>query len=139
MDSNTTPLLPKQFGPLQGVRILSTGSLIAQPFAAAIAAEMGAEVIQIEPPKIGDVVWRQLEFVMEDASGVSTSAGWVQTRRNSLHTTLDLASTMGQKMFLELIPKVDIWMESSIPGTYDAWGLDDAKVLTHIALQNLGQ
>ncbi len=129
MNSNTTSLLPKQFGPLQGVRILSTGSLIAQPFAAGIAAEMGAEVIQIEPPKIGDVVWRQLEFVMEDGSGVSTSAGWVQTRRNSLHTTLDLASPRGQKIFMELIPKVDIWMESSIPGTYNAWGLDDATVL----------
>jgi len=129
MDASTTPLLPKQFGPLQGVRILSTGSLIAQPFAAAIAAEMGAEVIQIEPPKIGDAVWRQLEFVMEDSNGESTSAGWVQTRRNSLHTTLNLASPMGQKIFLDLIPKVDIWMESSIPGAYNAWGLDDATVL----------
>ena len=56
MASHTAPLLPKQFGPLQGVRILSTGSLIAQPFAANIAAEMGAEVIQIEPPKIRDAV-----------------------------------------------------------------------------------
>ena len=114
---------------MQGVRILSTGTLIAQPFAAAIAAEMGAEVIQIEAPKIGDAVWRQLEFVMDDGNGVSTSAGWVQTRRNSLHTTLDLASAMGQKIFLDLIPKMDIWMESSIPGTYGAWGLDDATVL----------
>ena len=76
MDPNTTPLLPKQFGPLQGVRILSTGSLIAQPFAASIAAEMGAEVIQIEAPKIGDNVWRQLEFTMEDSNGGATSAGW---------------------------------------------------------------
>ncbi len=45
MASDTDRLLPKQFGPLQGVRILSTGTLIAQPFAANIAAEMGAEVI----------------------------------------------------------------------------------------------
>ncbi|MCH7737600.1 MAG: CoA transferase [Chloroflexi bacterium] len=129
MASDTTRLLPKQFGPLQGLRILSTGSLIAQPFAAAIAAEMGAEVIQIEPPKGGDAVWRQLEFVMEDADGGSTSAGWVQTRRNSFHTTLDLGSPKGQKIFMDLIPKIDIWMESSIPGTYDAWGLDDATVM----------
>ena len=63
MNSNTASLLPKQFGPLQGVRILSTGSLIAQPFAAAIAAEMGAEVIQIEPPKIGGVVRCRMEAV----------------------------------------------------------------------------
>ena len=43
-------LLPEQFGPLQGVRVLSTGTIVAQPFAAALAAEMGAEVIQIERP-----------------------------------------------------------------------------------------
>ena len=129
MASHTAPLLPQQFGPLQGVRILSTGSLIAQPFAANIAAEMGAEVIQIEPPKIGDAVWRQLEFAMEGPAGEGTSAGWVQTRRNSLHTTINLASPKGQKMFLDLISKVDIWMESSIPGTYSEWGLDDETIL----------
>lgn len=141
MVSDTDRLLPKQFGPLQGVRILSTGTLIAQPFAANIAAEMGAEVIQIEIPKTGDLVWRQLEFIMDDADGGSTSAGWVQTRRNSFHATLDLASAKGQKIFMDMIPKVDIWMESSIPGTYPEWGLDDATamaanpglVITHVS------
>ena len=53
-------LVPEAFGPLQGVRVLSTGALIAQPFAAALAAEMGAEVIQIERPGVGDVVWRNV-------------------------------------------------------------------------------
>ena len=48
MSPRPEPLLPEQFGPLQGVRILSTGTIVAQPFAAALAAEMGAEVIQIE-------------------------------------------------------------------------------------------
>ena len=48
MESRPESLLPEQFGPLQGVRIFSTGTLVAQPFAAALAAEMGAEVIQIE-------------------------------------------------------------------------------------------
>ena len=47
-------LVPEQFGPLQGVRVLSTGSVIAQPFAAALAAQMGAEVIQVESPKVED-------------------------------------------------------------------------------------
>ena len=51
-------LVTEKFGPLQGVKILSTGTLIAQPFAAELAAEMGAEVIQIERPEIGDVGWR---------------------------------------------------------------------------------
>ena len=48
-------LVTEKFGPLQGVKIVSTGTLIAQPFAAELAAEMGAEVIQIERPGIGDV------------------------------------------------------------------------------------
>ena len=86
-------------------------------------------MIQIEIPKTGDLVWRQLEFIMDDADGGSTSAGWVQTRRNSFHATLDLASGKGQKIFMDMIPKVDIWMESSIPGTYTEWGLDDATVM----------
>ena len=48
-------LVSAKFGPLQGVKIVSTGTLIAQPFAAELAAEMGAEVIQIERPGAGDV------------------------------------------------------------------------------------
>ncbi len=51
-------LVPEAFGPLQGVKIVSTGTLIAQPFAATLAAEMGAEVIQVERPGCGDVGWR---------------------------------------------------------------------------------
>ena len=53
-------LVTEKFGPLQGVKIVSTGTLIAQPFAAELAAEMGAEVIQIERPGIGDVGWRNI-------------------------------------------------------------------------------
>jgi len=45
-----TPV-PEPFGPLQGVRIVSTGTLIAQPFAAHLAALFGAEVIQCRAPE----------------------------------------------------------------------------------------
>ncbi len=129
MTQRPPSLLPKQFGPLQGVRILSTGTIIAQPFAGAMAAEMGAEVIQVERPGVGDAVWRNLEFPMQGENGAAIAAGWVQDRRNTLHTTLNLASPKGKEMFLDLIPHCDIWMESSIPGTYRDWGLDDETVL----------
>ena len=59
MASERAAFQSKQFGPLQGVRIISSGTIIAQPFAAAMAAEMGAEVIQIERPGVGDI-WRDL-------------------------------------------------------------------------------
>ena len=128
MQSNTPSLLPHQFGPLQGVRIISSGTIIAQPFAAAMAAEMGAEVIQIERTGAGDAVWRNLEFPIQGDNGATVAAGWVQMRRNSFHVTLDLSTPRGKEMFLNLISQADIWMESSIPGTYSEWGLDDETV-----------
>ena len=47
MDTRRPSLVPEQFGPLQGVRILSPGTIVAQPFAASPAADMGAEVIHV--------------------------------------------------------------------------------------------
>ena len=129
MESKAPSLLPEQFGPLQGVRILSSGTIIAQPFAAEMAAEMGAEVIQIERPTVGDSAWRNLEFPIKGEDGTSVAAGWVQDRRNMLHVTLDLSSERGRELFLSLIRQADIWMESSIPGSYTGWGLDDDTVL----------
>ncbi len=46
-------LVPEAFGALRGVKVVSTGTIIAQPFAAVLAAQMGAEVIQVERPKVG--------------------------------------------------------------------------------------
>ncbi len=128
MRTRAEALIPEQFGPLQGVRILSSGTLIAQPVAAALAAEMGAEVIQIERPGVGDV-WRGIEFPVEAKDGARVASGWIQDRRNTFYTTLDLSLPEGRELFLRLIPQVDIWMESSKAGSYDKWGLDDETVL----------
>ena len=121
-------LLPEQFGPLQGVRVLSTGTIVAQPFAAALAAEMGAEVIQIERPVIGDVT-RGIGVHNAVEGGLQLNSLWLQDRRNTFSITLDFSSPEGRELFLRLIPSVDIWMESSKAGTYVNWGLDDATIL----------
>ena len=128
MESGDASLLPHQFGPLQGIRIISSGTIIAQPFAAALAAEMGAEVVQVERPGRGDLVWRNIEFPITGANGHTVAAGWVQDRRNSFHVSLDISKPKGREVFLDLLRQADIWMESSIPGTYPEWGLDDATV-----------
>ena len=79
-------LLPEQFGPLQGVRVLSTGTIVAQPFAAALAAEMGAEVIQIERPVIGDVT-RGIGVHNAGEGGLKLNSLWLQDRRNTFSIT----------------------------------------------------
>ncbi len=129
MEPNQVRLVPEEFGPLQGIRIISSGTIIAEPFAAELAAEMGAEVIQVERPKGGDAVWRNLEFPIEGPEGVSAASGWVQERRNMFHVSLDLSQPKGKEMFLQLVSQSDVWMESSKPGTYQKWGLTDDVVM----------
>ena len=113
MASERAVFQSRQFGPLQGIRIISSGTIIAQPFAAAMAAEMGAEVIQIERPGVGDI-WRDLEFPIPINSGSSgegngsVAAGWVQDRRNTHHITLDLSEPEGKDLFLRLVADADI-------------------------------
>jgi len=127
--SKKADLLPERFGPLQGVKIISTGTLIAQPFAAEMAAEMGAEVIQIERPVMGDVGWRTLGIELQTRDGGGTIAtNWVQERRNMFCVSLELSKPAGKEIFLKLVEWADIWMESSKPGTYSKWGLADAAV-----------
>jgi crotonobetainyl-CoA:carnitine CoA-transferase CaiB-like acyl-CoA transferase len=122
-------LVSESFGPLQGVKVVSSGTLIAQPFAAALAAEAGAEVIQIERPGGGDVGWRTIGIRLKTRDGSpSVATSWVQERRNVFCITLDLSKPRGRELFLRLVSRADIWMESSKPGTYHAWGLDDKTV-----------
>lgn len=122
-------LVPEPFGPLQGVKIVSTGTLIAQPFAAELAAEMGAEVIQVERPGPGDVGWRTIGVRLKSRDGgPSVATSWVQERRNVFCISLDLTRPRGRDILLKLLARADIWMESSKVGTYPGWGLDDAAV-----------
>ncbi len=122
-------LVPQAFGPLQGVKIVSTGTLIAQPFAAELAAEMGAEVIQVERPGAGDAGWRTIGIRLPAKDGgdpVATT--FIQERRNVFLVTLDFSKPAGRDLFLKILARADIWMESSKPGSYPRWGLDDATV-----------
>ena len=130
METRPASLLPEQFGPLQGVRIVSSGTLVAQPFAAALAAEMGAEVIQIERTGEGDAAWRHLGMQLPTTDGQGQVATtWIQERRNEWHVTLDFSQPEGKDLFLKLVKSCDIWMESSKPGSYTKWGLTDEAVL----------
>jgi len=136
------PLIEQPFGPLQGVRIISSGTLIAQPFAGELAAEMGAEVIQIERPEVGDAGWRTIGIRLPSTNGdKQVATNFVQERRNVFCITLDLSKPRGREVFLKLIPTADIWMESSKPGSYAKWGVDDEAlrkinpklVITHVS------
>ncbi|HEY2107649.1 MAG TPA: CoA transferase [Candidatus Binataceae bacterium] len=124
-DSN---LVPHKFGPLQDVRIVSWGTNIAQPFAAELAAEMGAEVIHIEPPGRGDP-YRVSGRNMAGNHAQPVGSNWVQERRNMFCVTLDPIAPRGRELLLRLLGRAEIWLESSAPGACGKIGLGDTAVL----------
>ncbi len=107
--------------PLAGVRVIELGALIAGPYAAAILAQFGAEVIKIEPPKAGDALrtWRKLHD--------GTSLWWRSQSRNKKSVTVDLKSPRGQEIVRTLVRDADIVIENFRPGALEAWklGWDD--------------
>jgi formyl-CoA transferase len=103
--------------PLEGIRVLELGQLIAGPFASKMLAEFGANVIKIEPPGTGDPLrkWRLLHE--------GTSVWWAAQSRNKESVTLDLRTPEGQEVVRKLAMQSDVLIENFRPGTLENWGL----------------
>ena len=108
--------------PLEGIKVLELGQLIAGPFATKILGEFGAEVIKIEPPKTGDPLrkWRLLHE--------GTSVWWASQSRNKKSVTVDLRSAEGQAIIRRLVQEVDILVENFRPGALEGWGLGEEQL-----------
>ena len=108
--------------PLEGVRVIEMGQLLAGPFTGTILAYFGAEVIKVEPPG-GDPIrgWRQLRD--------GTSLWYRSLGRNKKSVTLDLKSERGRELAGDLIDTADVVVENFRPGLMEKWGLgpDDMK------------
>jgi formyl-CoA transferase len=111
MPDNKPPL------PLQGVKVIELGTLIAGPFCARVLAEFGAEVIKIEAPEGGDQI-RQWRKMYE-----GTSLWWYVQSRNKKSLTLNLRAPEGQEVVRKLAADADIVVENFRPGALEKWGL----------------
>lgn len=103
--------------PLEGIKILELGNIVAAPFAGKIFAEFGAEVIKVEEPIKGDPL-RNWRVMYED-----TSIWWHVQSRNKKSITVNLRDERGQKIIKKLVQKVDVVLENFKPGTLEKWGL----------------
>src|SRR5882724_1646655 len=105
-------------GPLDGIRVLELGTLIAGPFAGRLLGDMGADVIKVEPPGAPDPLrtWGQAEL---DGHHVF----WTVHARNKRAITLDLRRPRGRELFLDLVEKSDVIVENFRPGTLEKWNL----------------
>ena len=104
-------------GPLQGLKVLELGQLIAGPFAARTLADFGADVIKIEPPETGDPLrkWRLLKD--------GTSVWWQVQSRNKRSLALDLKQAEAQDIVRQLASHCDVLIENFRPGAMEGWGL----------------
>jgi formyl-CoA transferase len=111
-------------GPLEDVRVLELGTLIAGPFAGRLLADFGAEVIKVEQPGRGDPLrsWGM--------SGDDSASLWhlVQSR-GKLSVTADLHDPHDQVFVRQLATESDILIENFRPGRLEQWGLDPEELM----------
>lgn len=107
--------------PLEGIRVLEMGQLLAGPFAGCVLGYFGAEVIKVEPPG-GDPIrgWR----VVRDG----TSLWWASLARNKKSVTLDLGTPGGRELARQLAARSDVLIENFRPGTLEKWGMGPAEL-----------
>jgi len=102
-------------GPLSDLRVIELGQLIAGPFCGQMFADMGADVIKVEPPGQGDPLrdWGREGFPL----------WWSVCARGKRCVTLNLRETEGQDMLKRLVADADFLIENFRPGTLEKWGL----------------
>ncbi len=113
--------------PLAGVRVLDISQVMAGPYACMLLADLGADVIKIEPPGGGDQTRGSMGFKMKGAD----SMGFLNMNRNKRSVTLNLKSEAGREVLLRLVKDADILVENYRPGAMKRLGLgyDDLKEL----------
>jgi formyl-CoA transferase len=102
-------------GPLTDVRLIELGQLIAGPFCGQLLADMGADVIKVEPPGQGDPmrVWGRGDYPL----------WWTVCARNKRVVTANLREPEGQELVRRLVAEADMLLENFRPGTMERWGL----------------
>jgi crotonobetainyl-CoA:carnitine CoA-transferase CaiB-like acyl-CoA transferase len=129
--------LPK---PLDGIRVLDASRVLTGPFCSMILADLGAEVIKIEIPTVGDDTrqWGP-PFIGGE------SAYFLSINRNKKSLTLNLATEMGKQVFYELAAKCDVLLENFRPGVTDKLGIQYSTIskknpnIVYCSISSFGQ
>ncbi|MGD9795813.1 MAG: CaiB/BaiF CoA transferase family protein [Dehalococcoidia bacterium] len=110
-------------GPLAGVRVVETGSLLAGPLCARLLADYGADVVKIEDPARGDIGrhWGRNKLDGE-------SLWWPLMARNKRCVTINLRDPEGQDLARRLCDSADILVENFRPGTLERWNLGPERL-----------
>ena len=105
--------------PLAGVRVLDVSQVMAGPYACMLLADMGADVVKVEPPDGGDQTRGAMGFKLKG----NDSLGFLNMNRNKRSITLNLKTDAGRQVFLRMVKDADILIENYRPGAMKRLGL----------------
>ena len=108
----------KNNGPLSGLLVLDLTRVLVGPYCTMILSDLGARVIKVEAPEVGDDS-RNFGPFIEDQS-----AYFMSLNRNKESIALNLKNAKDKKIFEKILPKADILIENFKPGTLNKWGYD---------------
>ena len=127
--------------PLQGIRVLDISQVMAGPFCCMLLADMGADVIKIEPPGTGDSTRHSMGFRLKGTD----SPGFLALNRNKRSITLDLKSPEDREVLYALVKTADVLVENARPGVAGRLGMDYATLkainprLVYASISGFGQ
>lgn len=131
-------------GPLAGIRVIDCSTVLAGPFATMLLADLGADVIKVEPPE-GDATraWGP-PWVGDEAAGTRTAAYFLAVNRNKRALRLDLRQAEGRDVLRGLLGDADVLVENFRVGAFARLGFDEAALaalnpgLVHLAISGFG-
>jgi formyl-CoA transferase len=109
--------------PLDDLRVVELGQLLAGPFCGQLLGDFGAEVIKVEDPGRGDPM---RQWGREKPYG--KSLWWPVVARNKKSVTADLRTAEGQDLVRRLVERADVLIENFRPGTLERWGLSPEEL-----------
>ena len=134
-------------GPLNGIRIFDLTRVLAGPSCVQILGDLGADVIKVERPGVGDDTRKFGPPFVEDSKGNETSESgyYLAANRNKRSLTLDLTSEEGQVLARRMIARCDVLVENFKVGNLAKYGLsyedlkDDFPELVYCSITGFGQ
>jgi crotonobetainyl-CoA:carnitine CoA-transferase CaiB-like acyl-CoA transferase len=110
--------------PLAGIRVLDVSQVMAGPFCCMLLGDMGADVIKVEPPVVGDSSRRSMGFRLKG----DDSPGFLALNRNKRSIVLDLKLEEDRATFYALVQTADVVVENGRPGVADRLGIGYATL-----------
>lgn len=123
----------KQHGPLTHVKVLDLSRVLAGPWAGQVLADLGATVIKVERPGVGDDtrVWGPPFLKAENGEQTREACYFLAANRGKQSVTIDISTAEGQELVRKLAAQADIVLENYKVGTLTRYGLayEDLKAV----------